>query len=176
MLSYHWKKITTQTKVTNLQSLAYSLKHVGDDGVIPEVSEPNPGSLHVHGTWQKETRSCMLRSQEVQRCQFASVVYEGLWISLHRCDVSSPMVTSEELWLSRKRLRWCQTRGTQSMIFTSSVLRVRLPISISISFLLRWRPRNPFTGSMWLAHRTHLLKKFKSLSVFNWSKKGSIPW
>ncbi len=36
---------------------------------------------------------------------------------------------------------------------------IRLPISISISFLLRNRPRKPFTGSMWLAHSTHLGRK-----------------
>lgn len=74
-----------------------------------------------------------------------------------KCTVFSPIVTSDELWVSRKRFRWCQTRGTQSMIFTSSALRVRLPISTSISFLLRYRPRNPFTGSVWLAQSTHLL-------------------
>lgn len=43
--------------VCYLKSLSYSLQHVRDDGVIPEVSEPNPGSLNVHGTGQEETRS-----------------------------------------------------------------------------------------------------------------------
>lgn len=43
--------ITLQTKTKpNLQSLTHCLQHVGDDGVIPEISEPNPGAFHVHGT------------------------------------------------------------------------------------------------------------------------------
>lgn len=69
----------------------------------------------------------------------------------------SPMVTSEELWASRKRLRCCHTQGTHSTMRTSSVLRVRLLISVSRSFRRRKRPRKPFSGSVWLAHSTHLL-------------------
>ena len=37
-----------------LQSLSDCLQHVGDDGVVPEVSEPHPGASHVHGTRQEE--------------------------------------------------------------------------------------------------------------------------
>lgn len=38
-----------------LQPLSDSLQHVGDDGVVPEVGEPNPGALHIHGTGQEES-------------------------------------------------------------------------------------------------------------------------
>lgn len=52
--------------------------------------------------------------------------------------------------------------GIQLMIFTSSVLRARPLISVSMSFLLRKRPRKPFTGSVWLAQSTHLVESRNS--------------
>lgn len=68
----------------------------------------------------------------------------------------SPIVTSEELCVSRKRLRLCQTHGIHSIILTSSPFLTRLLISVSRSLRRRNRPRKPFTGSVWLAHKTHL--------------------
>lgn len=73
----------------------------------------------------------------------------------------SPMVTSEELCVSRKLLRWCHVFGIQSMILMSSLLRMFFSISVSISFLLRYLPKKPLTGSVWLAHSTHLGRKDK---------------
>lgn len=67
-----------------------------------------------------------------------------------------PIVTSEELWASKNLFRCCQTLGIQSMIFTSSAFLILPLISVSMSFLLRKRPRKPLTGSVWFAHSTHL--------------------
>lgn len=67
-----------------------------------------------------------------------------------------PIVTSEELWASKNLFRCCQTLGIQSIILTSSAFLILPLISVSISFLLRKRPRKPLTGSVWFAHSTHL--------------------
>lgn len=76
-------------------------------------------------------------------------------------------MTSEELWVSRKLLRWCHVLGIQSIILTRSLLRIFLSISISISFLRRYLPKKPFTGSVWFAHNTHLqIKKRKIMLIF----------
>lgn len=71
----------------------------------------------------------------------------------------SPMVTSEELCVSKKLLRWCHAFGSQSIILMRSLLRAFLSISVSISFLLKYLDKNPLTGSVWLAHNTHLHRK-----------------
>lgn len=67
-----------------------------------------------------------------------------------------PIVTSEELWASKNLFRCCQTLGIQSIILTSSAFLILPLISVSMSFLLRKRPRKPLTGSVWFAHSTHL--------------------
>lgn len=67
-----------------------------------------------------------------------------------------PIVTSEELWASKNLFRCCQTLGIQSIILTSSAFLILPLISVSISFLLKKRPRKPLTGSVWFAHSTHL--------------------
>ncbi|TNN58917.1 hypothetical protein EYF80_030830 [Liparis tanakae] len=121
-------------------SLPYGLQHVGDDGVVPEVGEPHPGSLHVHGAGQEEPGSCTPQSGGGETPVASTHLNRPSLLRLNRAPFCLPMVTSEELCASRKRLRWCQTRGIQSMILTSSMLRVRLPISVSISFLLRDLP------------------------------------
>lgn len=53
-------------------------------------------------------------------------------------------------------LCYCQTLGIQSIILTSSAFLILPLISVSISFLLKKRPRKPLTGSVWFAHSTHL--------------------
>ena len=66
------------------------------------------------------------------------------------------MVTSEELCVSRNLFRCCHTLGIHSTILMRSLFFELLSTSASTSFLLRYLPRNPLTGSMWFAHRTHL--------------------
>lgn len=73
---------------------------------------------------------------------------EWMWID-------QPMVTSEELCVSRNWLRWCQTRGNQSTTRARSESRAPTPHSVSTRRRIRNRPSSPFTGSMWLAHSTH---------------------
>lgn len=85
--------------------------------------------------WDTTGRAEVLRA--TKRTHKMLIVISIQKVFINRASLLLPMVTSEELCVSRKRLRWCQTRGIQSMIFTSSMLRVRLPISVSISFLLR---------------------------------------
>lgn len=78
-----------------------------------------------------------------------------------------PIVTSEELWASKNLFRCCQTLGIQSMIFTSSAFLILPLISVSMSFLLRKRPRKPLTGSVWFAHSTHLWQNSRKGHYFS---------
>lgn len=78
-----------------------------------------------------------------------------------------PIVTSEELWASKNLFRCCQTFGIQSIILTSSAFLILPLISVSISFLLRKRPRKPLTGSVWLAHSTHLWQNRKNVHRYS---------
>lgn len=77
-------------------------------------------------------------------------------IFTYACAEHLPIVTSEELWASKNLFRCCQTLGIQSIILTSSAFLILPLISVSISFLLKKRPRKPLTGSVWFAHSTHL--------------------
>lgn len=78
-----------------------------------------------------------------------------------------PIVTSEELWASKNLFKCCQTLGIQSIILTSSAFLILLLISVSINFLLRKRPRKPLTGSVWLAHSTHLWQSRKNVHHYS---------
>lgn len=78
-----------------------------------------------------------------------------------------PIVTSEELWASKNLFRCCQTLGIQSIILTSSAFLILPLISVSISFLLRKRPRKPLTGSVWFAHSTHLRQNSRNGHYFS---------
>lgn len=50
-----------------LQTLSHGLQHVGDDGVVPQVREPDPGPLHVHGAGQEEPRSWEAQGRALRR-------------------------------------------------------------------------------------------------------------
>lgn len=89
-------------------------------------------------------------TRAVTKCQLSKIC-----ISSAKLKTILPIVTSEELCVSRNLLRWSQTLGTQSMILFRSLLRIPVLTSASTSFRRRYLPRNPFTGSMWLAQSTH---------------------
>ncbi len=158
-------------KAPYLQPFSDSLQHVGDDGVVPQIGEPHSRAFNIHWAGQKESRSCGGQKMFYMNQYIKPVSHlRKEWLTLERvekfkcrhmgdCDwlfPHSPIVTSEELCVSRKRLRWCQTHGIHSIILTSSPFLTRLLISVSRSFLRRYRPRKPFSGSIWLAHKTHL--------------------
>lgn len=60
-------KIFPKSACRYLKSFPDSLQHVRDDGVVPQVREPNPGSLNIHGTRQEEPRSCVPQRERI-RC------------------------------------------------------------------------------------------------------------
>ena len=67
-----------------------------------------------------------------------------------------PIVTSAELWASRKLLRWLWTLGIQSIIFWRAGFLCAAKASVWSNLLWRNLDNNPLTGSMWFAQSTHL--------------------
>ena len=82
-------------------------------------------------------------------------------------------MTSAELCASRKLLRCCQQRGIHSMILSSSRSRLRDSSSLWMSRRRRKRRRSPWTGSVWLARRIHLIQSICGVS-FKSSKFNSF--
>ena len=89
-----------------------------------------------------------------QRCSWCDNALQGK--CLLYIEDFSPIVTSDELWVSRNLLRCCHTFGIQSKMRFRSLLRTPSWTSTSNKRRRKNRPRKPFTGSMWLAHKTHL--------------------
>lgn len=77
----------------------------------------------------------------------------------HDLFVYLPMVTSDELCVSRNLLMCNQTLGIQSIILFRSLFLILVRTSASTNFRRKNLPRNPLTGSIWLAQSTHLINQ-----------------
>lgn len=91
-----------------------------------------------------------------------------------------PMVTSEEECVSRNLLIWLQQRGSQSRTCCRRGRREPASTSTWVRRRRATRPTRPFTGSMWLAIRTHLqhytiVRPLKTTVVHNYLHVTQIP-